>query len=254
MRPCPARAAAPIVGLAAALVAAPAAAETFVGSNVDTRYTLAYKVDAAAAQAWLPEGWTLASFGSGPIAGSNLLVILIDRHISLDPEDKPAEHPLYRGVALVSLGGRDEENRVFVTRVYITDAEVNPYKNSVAAAISRAASSEGAGNDPPSRVEAWSVETEDGGTLEVSLSFQAGIPSFAESEALPYSNVEPDFHRIYRYEQVVDLVSSTPAGVDRIEDFALTTTIEELAPMFDGSEELVAVIAVPWYLRHTYLP
>lgn len=245
------------VAISAALCAAfagSAGAESFVGSNVDTRLTLAFDVSDEAAQAWLPEGWSLTQFPGGPLAGSDLLVIFIDRHVNLDPEDKPSDHPHYRGVALVSPATRGDEMRLYVTRVYITDAEVNPYSNSIAAEIGRKATLEGSGNAPPSRSEEWSVEDEAGGTISFRLVHAGGPPGFAALEALPYSNVEPDFHRIYRYEQVADLVKSAPAGVDRVEDVSFTTTIEELMPMFDGSEEMLAIISVPWYLRHTYLP
>ena len=242
------------LGLAAAVAAAPASAEDFVGSNVDTRLTIAFDVDDAAAQHWLPEGWSLAPFPKGPLAGADLLVIFIDRHLNLDAEGKPAEHPLYRGVALVSPASRGEETRLYVTRVYITEEAVDPYKNSVGAAISRRATLEGSGNEPPSRSEEWTVETADGGTMSLRLVHAGGTPGFAEREALPYSNIEPDFHRLYRYEQIADLVRSAPAGVDRVEDLSFSSSIEELAPMFDGSEEIVAIVSVPWYLRHTYLP
>jgi SNF family Na+-dependent transporter len=38
-----------------------AQAETFVGSNVDSRVILAFHVNENAAQAWLPDGWMIAS-------------------------------------------------------------------------------------------------------------------------------------------------------------------------------------------------
>jgi hypothetical protein len=66
--------------------------------------------------------------------------------------------------------------------------------------------------------------------------------------------VNPDFYRIYRYQQIADLVRSVPAEVDRVDNFAFTTTIPEMAPMFDGSEKLVGIVNIPWYARRTYLP
>lgn len=246
-------------GLAFVVVTAwglgPAQAETLVGSNVDSRVTLAFKVPDAAAQAWLPEGWTLKPVAAeGPLAGSNLLVLFIDRHLNLDPEGKPAAQSTFRAFALVSPGGRGEETRLFVTRVFITDVAVNPYKNSIQAAITRRAALESRGNDAAQGREEWLVDDGAGGTIAFRMSYHGAAPGWSEREAMPYSNVEPDFHRIYRYQQVAALVRSVPAGVDRLDDYAFTTSVEELAAMFDGSEELVAIINIPWYSRRTFLP
>lgn len=231
-----------------------ARAETFVGSNVDSRVTLAFKVSDTAAQAWLPEGWTLAPFGGGAIAGSNLLLVFVDRQLGLDPEGKTATNAIYRAIALVSSATRDGETRAFVTRVYVSDPTENPYSNSVGVNVVRNVAISGNGSDPASGSDDWAIEDDDGGTLVFRMSYEGAIPGWSEGESLPYSSIEPDFHRIYRYEQIADLLHSVPAGVDRISAFEFTTTIAELAPMFDGSEELVAVINVPWYLRHLYLP
>lgn len=233
----------------------PTQAETFVGSNVDSRVMLAFKVPDAAAQAWLPEGWTIKPIAEeGALAGSNLLVIFIDRYVNLDSEGRPAEPATFRALALVSPAQRGEETRIFVTRVYITDETVNPYKNSIRTTISRKAVLKGTGNDAAKGREEWSMNDGAGGTIVFRMTYQGATPSWSEREALPYSNVDPDFHRIYRYQQIADLVHSGPAGVDRLDDYAFTTSIEELAPMFDGSEELVAIINIPWYLRRTSLP
>lgn len=233
----------------------PTRAETFLGSNIDSRVMLAFKVSDDAAQAWLPEGWTLKTVAEeGALAGSNMLVIFVDRQVNLDPEGKPAEHDIYRGVALVSPASRGEETRFFVTRIYVTDDAVNPYKNSIHAAVSRTAALKAAGNDAASGREEWLVDDGVGGKIAFRMTYQGATPSWSEREALPYSNIEPDFHRIYRYQQITDLLRSAPAGVDRLGDYAFTTSIEELAPMFDGSEELIAVINIPWYSRRTFLP
>ena len=63
-----------------------ARAETFVGSNVDSRVILAFHVNESAAQAWLPDGWMIESFSKGPLVGANLLVVLVDRHLARDAE------------------------------------------------------------------------------------------------------------------------------------------------------------------------
>jgi hypothetical protein len=227
--------------------------ETYVGSNVDSRVVLAYKVPDPAARAWLPEGWIQGALPNGPFAGANLLVIFIDRHVNLDPEGEPTDPPLYSGVALVHPGIRGDEFRLFVTRIYLSEPSVNPYANTLAATVRRKATRlvEGA---TARGSEDWTVANDAGGAIELRLDYQGAVPGLSEKEARPYSNIEPDFHRIYRYQQIVELVRSVPAEVDRADSYAFTTSIPEMAPMFDGSEELIGIASIPWYFRRTYLP
>lgn len=86
------------------------------------------------------------------------------------------------------------------------------------------------------------------------MEYRGAVPSRSEREAKIYSNVEPDFYRIYRYEQLVDLVRSCPAEIDRVGDYAFSVSIEELAPVFDDNEELIGILRLPWYSRRTFLP
>ena len=208
----------------AGLGTAPADAETFVGSNIDSRVTVGFEVNAEAAQAWLPEGWTQASLPKGPLAGANLLVIFIDRHVNLDPEGNAAESPTYSGVALVNPGSKGDEFRLFVTRVYLTAPEVNPYSNTVEATVARKAMRL-AGSDGIRGSEDWTITYADGGKLDFRMSYQGAVPGWSERETLPYSNVDPDFYRIYRYQQIAELVLSKPADVNRTDSLAFSSSM-----------------------------
>jgi hypothetical protein len=231
-------------------------AETFIDTTHDSRVIVAFKVAEKAAQAWLPDGWSVAPFGKGPLAGSNLLVVFHDRYLILDPEGKPSAIPHYRDVALATPASQatSDKTRLYATRVYITDSSLNHYKNSVSAKISRTSALSAEGNAAASGSEEWTVKTSDGGTLSFRMKYIGKTPSYAERESFIYSNVEPDFYRIYRQKHLTDLVKSVPAKVDRATEHAFSTTIPELASMFDGSEELIGIMNVPFYWRRTYLP
>ena len=242
--------------LLAIATAAPAAAlaETFVGTNVDNRVTLAFNVDTAAAQAWLPQGWTVDPVAKGALAGTDLLVVFVDHKLGVTPDKKAAKDAIYRGIAFAIPAKHNDESRGFVVRVYASDAAVNPYKNTVGVTIGRKVSLSGSGNDPDSGSDKWTVDDGKGGTLSFHMSYRAAVPQWSEGESLPYSSIDPDVHRIYRYQQIATVLQSRPAGIDRVEDFAFSTSIAELAPMFDGHEQLIGIINIPWYLRHLYLP
>ena len=74
------------------LAAAPAlAAEKYVGSNVDVRTVLAFKVADAAVQKFLPDGWQPDVVTAGPAKDVNLRVTFIDRIVNQDAAGKALE-------------------------------------------------------------------------------------------------------------------------------------------------------------------
>lgn len=245
-----------VVLLFAVFLSVPATAETAVGSNVDSRVVLAYKVDEAAAQALLPEGWRLLTLPKGPFAGANLLMAFIDRHLELDAGGKPLDPFAGRSVAVLNYGTNPDVPgvRFFVTRVYETPPVANSYGNGVAARISRNAASTGPAEGARTQQELWSVRPEAGGEISFSLSYRSGRATWSASEATPYSAVTPDFHRIYRYRQLTDLAMSAPMGKALDGEISLASSVPELSGLFDGTEALVGVLAIPVYVREVFLP
>jgi len=231
-------------------------AETLVDTTYDSRAIVAFKVAEKAVQPWLPAGWSVVPFGKGPLAGSNLLVVFHDRHLILDPEGKPSAIPHYRDVALATLASQaaSGKTRMFAIRAYMTDLSLDHYKNSVSAEVSRTSGLIAEDNAAASGSEEWTVKTSDGGTLSFHMAYIGTTPSYGESESFIYSNVDPDFYRIYRQKHLTVLVKSVPAKVDLTTGYAFSTTIPELASMLDGSEELIGILNVPIYSRQTYLP
>ena len=50
------------------------------------------------------------------------------------------------------------------------------------------------------------------------------------------------------------LLPPVPASVDRVKKLSLRVTIPDLKKAFDGSEQIVSVTALPWYVREVSLP
>ena len=90
--------------------------------------------------------------------------------------------------------------------------------------------------------------------LNQGATFSDGVPVRASVEIPVYSAAKPDFYRIYRFEQATDVVRSTAIGTDRIQSLSFHTTGQQLAALFDGSEQLISVTSVPFYARQIYLP
>ena len=80
------------------------------------------------------------------------------------------------------------------------------------------------------------------------------MPTTSKTNPNVHSAAKPDFYRIYRIEQAVDVVRSTATGVDRVTKLSFKASGGKLGQLFDGTEQLISVISVPWYTRQLYLP
>lgn len=250
-----------VIGVALAamqVLAAPmAVAETKVGSTVESRVLLGFKANDAAVTGLLPEGWTAITLPRGPVGGANLLLVLMDKHAVLDAEGQPANAAVGPNAAFVAYGRKEgvEGVRTFVTRVYEGAPIEDPYGNSVAANIERVAGHFDAGGTVRRQSENWTVQLAAGGSLTLEL--EAAIGRFnwaAGSESRPYSSANPDFYRIYRFDQLAGLAMNAAMGVELKGAVDFASDDPAMAEVFDGSEALVAIITVPSVVREIWLP
>ena len=238
-------------------LATPVLAETKIGTTIESRVLLGFQADPAAATEMLPEGWTSITLPRGPVAGSNLIMALIDRHVIMDAEGKPAQPSSGPTVAFLAYGRKDgvEGVRGFVTHVYEEPPVENPYGNSVPADISRVASFTDEGGGERVQSELWTIEPEAGGALTLELDYKPGGFAWSEGgESRPYSSENPDFYRIYRYDQLAGLAMNTKMGRELNGTVNFTASDPDLADLFDGTEELVSIISIPTYVREISLP
>jgi hypothetical protein len=86
------------------------------------------------------------------------------------------------------------------------------------------------------------------------MHYVRGVAAAEKIDVRVYSGAKPEFYRIYRYTQAADVVRGPGAASERVKSFAFKATGPKLAPLFDGSEQLVSVVAVPYYSRQVHLP
>jgi hypothetical protein len=236
-----------------------AGAETLIGSNVDNRMIVALQVGQTELQGWLPAPWQVSPIPKGPLKGANLYLLFVDRLLDQDPQGKPARGGICRVVALVAPAKHAQTGKpaLFVIRIFVPHEDIslyNPYKNSVRAAISREYTFKGANLEPGTVSDVWELRDSNGGMLEFRIEYQRAVPRRVKQELRPRSSVEPDFFRIYRVDQGMDLIKSVPAGIDRVQSYKLHVTVSELGKMFDGTEKVLGFIALPFYIRKLSLP
>lgn len=227
-------------------------AETPVEKVYESRTYLYFKIADAVAGRMLPAGWRPAAVPQGPAKGANLILVLIDRLLATDPDNKPLD-PAANRLLVVVVPGQDGQGAA------------GPV---VVAGISAARSgAPGAyGVYAPGKVETsrssrdgtvdedWEAEDAQGNRLTLGLSYAQGLPAYQAFDQRTYSGANPSFFRIYRGDWGVDPVRSGVTGVDRTTRLELGASGPTLGALLDGSQELINVSVVPWYRRQTFLP
>src|SRR6267143_143173 len=219
----------PLLLLAAALTAAaPAWGEKHVQSTLDSRLVLAFKANPAEVQ----------------------------RSLDQEADGKPAEIPTYRNVIVGIPAHNPQTNEAgpVLVRIFTTAGVPGFYKTGVRAAVEHETASKGAGSDPGIASESWELKDGKGGTLTLQIRYDRSTPVRAKTEGRPRSGVDPTLWRIDRIEQSVDVVKSIPEGIDRMRNLRFRNNVAELDKLFDGKEQLISVISIPWYTRQTFLP
>lgn len=232
-----------------------AIAESFVGSTVESRLILGFKVEDAKAAALLPDGWAPLTFPQGPLTGANMLVTFMDRHLIRDAEGNPATPVSGRAAAMVVYGVQaGAPPRLFIVRVFEPAPMTDRYGNSIAAELSRKLEAETGSTGLRAVEEEWQVRSE-AGNIEVSMEY-AGVPLgwSEDNEALPYSAVNPGFNRIYRYDQMIGLVLNAAMGLDMSSSASFSASGPELDDLFSGISRPVVALTVPVYVRDVFLP
>ena len=90
--------------------------------------------------------------------------------------------------------------------------------------------------------------------MEVVLQFERAALTRGKVEAKIYSGAKPDFYRVYKFEQATDVVRSASMGVDRANKFNIKASGPKLAPLFDGTQQVISITSVPYYSRTIYIP
>jgi hypothetical protein len=162
----------------------------------------------------------------------------------------------FHNAVLVAYGKNPETEElvVFVIRAYWPHDDTGAYKNAVKAKVQRESALKGENLKPGASSEKWKVVDSSWRILEFSMDYQRAVSKRTKRESKARSSVEPDFFRIYRDDYASDLVKSIPLGIDRVQNYQFRSTISELGKMFNGSEQLVAILVNPCRARQVYLP
>jgi hypothetical protein len=248
-----------LAGTAMLATAAPAWAETFVESASEFRLQLDYHVPDAALAEMIPDGFEVNIAQQGPAKDANIRVIFVDR-ISVNAEDgKPLGTGASRYVYLqVPVRQTGTENTAQLIIGGITDDPAGtpgPFGNWLPATeASMERSSKSAMGEPLTGSEDWVFEAAGGEHFEVHLTYERGPTNRSKSEPRFYSATDPSFYHINRVEQNLDIMENATTGVDRVSEYEFKGGGGMFASLFDGTEKLLSVDAIPFYTRSIYTP
>ncbi|UVK56418.1 hypothetical protein DBIPINDM_003025 [Mesorhizobium sp. AR02] len=242
-------AAAAALAVALALPSLADAAELYSGSNSDVRTILYYKASTAALSKYLPAGWELSPFTSAPSAGANLQVEFVDQLYAVDPKGTvgaPYRYVLF-GIPVHKTGSSESVLMLFDG---LSRGGAGPYG---IAETSNDDVNRGVhySSGPTTVNETWNFE---GGGEKISLQteFERGPVTLEKGDSHVYSQLKPEFSRIYRYNEAADVVKSGDAN--HLHSLSLKAEGGKLTAMFDGSESLVSVVSLPVYSRDIFVP
>jgi hypothetical protein len=236
-------------------------AQTLVGMHGDrARIMLGFRVKSEAVQARLPTPWQLRPVHNGPLQGANFVVVLVDRVRDDDPEGNPkfrgadriinfvapAKHPQTGQIASIILGGWASNS-----------ARVPGFFQVYGAATIRVEQVIKSRDDDVEEVtDVWEVQDTTGlGGMELQLQSRrpVGARTRARGEARAISAKDPDLWQLHKFEAAMDVVKSGPEGVDRVQHYTFRLTTPEYGTLFDGSEQLIGISVIPWYVRQVFV-
>lgn len=246
-----------IVVSACAILSAPpvVSAQNITEWSSENRITLAFKVNPDALQKLLPAGWVSAPSSAPGTPGANLNLTMMERVIVLDPQGKPLRSGTSRYMVL---GVPVRNTQTGQTNTMIAGG-LSPegagaygvYLTATTATVERTVSGDAEAHAKVQ--ESWTFAAASGERVELRVSYRRGPVAKVHAEQVLRSAKTPAFQRTYRIDQAADVVrsASTP---DRVDQLSFKATGPALAPIFDGTEQLLGVTSIPFYVREISIP
>ncbi len=232
--------------------------QTLFQSTVDTRLMVALRVGEGELSKVLPPTWQTMMIPGGPLKGANFFFVFIDSFLVQDAQGKPDKGGISHKVVFAVPAKHAQTGEIATVVIGGFTADVQevpgPYKNFSLATIRREQTLKWGRIEAGAGEEFWEARNTRGGIIELKIQYQRALPSRAKLEQKIYSAVEPNFFRIYRLDQGMDIIKSIPAGIDRVQNYQFRIVVPELGKIFDGTEQLVGIATIPLYIRQIFLP
>jgi hypothetical protein len=231
------------------------AAERLVQSMTEARTYVYFSANKDAVQKALPAGW-VSNPASGPLKDANMFIALIEGIASDNAEGKPVLHQGKSAVLVLPVKNeKTGEAAAMVVGGFVSDPQAAPgaYGVYVPGKFSVVKNARAEGSETVME-ESWAVSTDSGDKLQFTIVYPRGVATRAHVEPRIYAAAKPEFYRVYKADQVTEIVHSMADESKRAKKAELTASGPQIAKLFDGKEQLVAVMTIPAYYRQIFLP
>jgi hypothetical protein len=231
----------------------------FFEENAEHRVTVSMHVDEAQLARHLPKPWQINIPTDGVNKGFNLQLEFRDRILDLDEHRRPVAGGNERGLVILVPAKNPTTNEagLRVIREFTANPNFLPglYNNSkLLSRMDLTQSIVAKGTEPGIATEIWELEEPGGGIASLRFEYERGIPKRVNRSYNMYGSDDPTLTRIYKTDQGRDAVIDVAGGIDRTRNFSLKMTLAEFAHLFDGSERMVSVETIVWYVREVFNP
>ncbi|WP_285409855.1 hypothetical protein [Variovorax sp. efr-133-TYG-130] len=226
--------------------------EKLVGSGVDVRTILSFYVAPKLLHDMLPPGWELDSPAPGPLGDANLRVTFVDQ-LQASVPGASAQEPIRYVLFSIPMRKADPATKATLLFTGLSTGGKGPYEvNAKATALVERKSVSSIGG---TRTESatWKFRSDDGISASLDIEYLPGAVQREQAEARTYSAAKSGFHRIYRYDQCIDVISG-PQRSARLKEIDFRAAGGVLSSLFDGNEQLISVASVLWFARQVFLP
>jgi len=215
------------------------------------RVMLNFRVDQNVLESRLPPGWRVED----RLGGSTLTVGFCDVLEHVDAGRRPIATPTYRYVPFNGTArgpaGLNANWRYMTYSDRPQDSEKCLTKSARSSRSYRLTSRDG------SIVveEFYEFALERGGVMMVRVEYERGVPRhyrYPGDGMHVRCPAEPEIEYVYRNEEWRDLILYRESRIDRVRTLDYQISVAEFNDLFDGSEQLVSVIAVPWSYRQVF--
>ncbi|OHV16277.1 hypothetical protein BK022_13265 [Methylorubrum extorquens] len=222
----------------------------------EVRLYIWLKIDPDELHQVLPDGWA-AQQATGLLQGANLAVVLIEGIAASDTHGKPL--PTVEHFAVVAVPAKNEQ--VGSTAFIVIDGLATPATSAPGAygvykparvAIERRSSSQGAMSAFVE--ERWDWSSDVGDRIYVRIAYERGVGIRKHIEPRIYSGLKPTFYRIYKIDQVDDLIHTIHGYGPKAKTLEFRAAGGRLSDLRASEEKLVGIVSVPTYYREVFLP
>lgn len=224
--------------------------------STEERLYVWLKADTEALQRLLPDGW-VPQPATGFLQDANLVIVLIEGIAASDTNGQPL--PARDRFAVVAVPAKNEQEGL--TAFVIIDGLAAPAASApgaygvykpARAAVERRSSNQG--DVPASVEERWNIASDAGDHIQVQIAYERGVGVRKHIEPRVYSALKPTFYRIYKVDQVDDLVHTTHPNGPKARALEFSVVGGRLSELEVSGERIVGIVSVPSYYREIFLP